>query len=137
MDKQYEKTPDMKYDFDELRAIISRLRAPGGCPWDLAQTHESLKVCLTDECNEVLEAIDNDDHENLCEELGDVLLQVIFHSDMAAEEGWFTLDDVIDGVARKMIRRHPHVFGDAEAHSPEEALSLWHEMKRREREGEL
>ena len=137
MANQYEKTPDEKYSFDELCRIIARLRAPGGCPWDRDQTHESLKVCLTDECNEVLEAIDAGDHENLCEELGDVLLQVIFHRDLAEEEGWFSLEDVVDGVARKMIRRHPHVFGDAKAATPEEALSLWKAMKKKEREGGL
>ena len=99
------------YTFEELKEIIARLRAEDGCPWDRAQTHESLKPCLTDEADEVLQAIDRGDMDNLCEELGDVLLQVMLHSRIAEEEGAFTVDDVISYLCRKMIRRHPHVFG--------------------------
>ena len=123
-----------KYDFDDFIEIIDQLRAPGGCPWDIKQTHESLKKCLIEESGEVIEAIDNKDDENLCEELGDVLLQVVMHAQIASEQNRFTMEDVIQGVSEKMIRRHPHVFGDAKADSPEESLSLWKEIKRREKE---
>ncbi len=125
------------YTFEELREIIADLRSEDGCPWDRAQTFESLKKCLADETQEVFEAVDSGDRENLCEELGDVLLQVVINSRIAEEEGSFTLDDVINGICRKMIRRHPHVFGDEKAATPEEALGLWKEIKRRERAGEL
>lgn len=128
---------DKKYTYEDFLKIIARLRAPGGCPWDIKQTHESLRECLLEESGEVIEAIDNKDDENLCEELGDVLLQVVINSRIAEEEGSFTLDDVVNGICRKMIRRHPHVFGEAKASTPEEALGLWKEIKRRERAGEL
>ena len=95
------------YTFDDLVGIIAKLRSPEGCPWDREQTFESLKKCLADETEEVFQAIDNKDMENLCEELGDVLLQVILNSQIAKEEGRFTIDDVIDGLCRKMVRRHP------------------------------
>lgn len=122
------------HDFAELREIITILRSENGCKWDRAQTHETLKKCLTDECEEVLQAIDNQDDENLCEELGDVLLQVLLNSEIAKERGAFTLDDVIQMLAEKMIRRHPHVFGDAVVNTPEESLALWKEIKRKEKE---
>ena len=95
------------YTFEELEEIIAELRSDHGCPWDRAQTHESMKKCLQDECDEVLEAIDHQDMDNLCEELGDVLLQVMLHSQIAKEEGDFTIQDVISMLCRKMIRRHP------------------------------
>ena len=120
--------------YTHLCEIIAQLRAPGGCPWDIKQTHESLKKCLVEETGEVLEAIDHKDDANLCEELGDVLLQVVMHAQIAAEENRFTMDDVIQGVAEKMIRRHPHVFGDAKAETQEESLALWQEIKRKEKE---
>ncbi|MDO5574760.1 MAG: MazG nucleotide pyrophosphohydrolase domain-containing protein [bacterium] len=130
--KEYiEKSP---HDFAELREIITVLRSENGCKWDRAQDHESLKVCLTDECDEVLQAIDNHDDTNLCEELGDVLLQVLMHSEIAAERGAFTLDDVIQTLSEKMIRRHPHVFGDVVVNTPEESLALWKAVKKREKE---
>ncbi len=128
------ETKKEKYTFDELREIIARLRAEDGCPWDREQTHESLIPCLRNEAEEVVEAIEKKDEANLCEELGDVLLQVLMHSQIAEEMGEFTLDDVIDTVSRKMIRRHPHVFGDAVARTPEECLRLWEEIKAKERE---
>ena len=124
-----------RYDFADFCEIIAQLRAPGGCPWDIKQTHESLKKCLVEETGEVLEAIDHKDDANLCEELGDVLLQVVMHAQIAAEENRFTMDDVIQGVAEKMIRRHPHVFGNAKAETQEESLALWQEIKRKEKEG--
>ncbi|HIU26129.1 MAG TPA: MazG family protein [Candidatus Copromorpha excrementigallinarum] len=123
------------YDFEDLVEIISRLRAPGGCPWDMKQTHESLKKCLAEESREVMDAIDKNDDENLCEELGDLLLQVIMHAQIASEDSRFTIDDVVQGICEKMIRRHPHVFGDAKALSQEESLKLWEEIKRQEKEG--
>lgn len=122
-----------KYDFKALTDIIARLRAPGGCPWDIKQTHESLKECLIEESGEVIDAINNKDDDNLCEELGDLLLQAVMHAQIAAEEDRFTIDDVIQGVSEKMIRRHPHVFGDKKASSPEESLALWEEIKRQEK----
>ena len=122
-----------QYTFDELLSIIAALRGENGCPWDKAQTYETMKKCLTDETEEVLQAVDNHDMENLCEELGDVLLQVVLNSQIARERGDFTIDDVIDGLCRKMIRRHPHVFGDQKALTPEEGLALWNQIKQQEK----
>ena len=119
--------------FDEFVETIATLRAPGGCPWDIKQTHESLKKHLVEESNEVIEAIDSGDDENLCEELGDVLLQVVLHAQIAAEEGRFTIEDVCRVVNDKMIRRHPHVFGDVVIESDEDQLRLWEEIKRQEK----
>lgn len=127
------ETKKEKYTFDELKEIVARLRAEDGCPWDREQTHESLIPCMTNEAQEVVEAIQKGDLENLCEELGDVLLQVLMHSQIARELGEFTLENVIDTVSRKMIRRHPHVFGDAMARTPEECLQLWEQVKAEER----
>ncbi|GAA6291606.1 hypothetical protein F220043C3_00400 [Enterocloster asparagiformis] len=121
------------HTFDDLIGIIAELRSDHGCPWDKEQTFESLKKCLADEAQEVFEAVDNKDMENLCEELGDVLLQVVLYSQIAKEVGAFTIDDVIDGISKKMVRRHPHVFGDIEVNSPEEALALWKEIKLQEK----
>lgn len=121
------------HTFEEFVKVVAELRSEHGCPWDRAQTFESLKKCLTDETEEVLQAVDNQDMENLCEELGDVLLQVVLNSQIASEMGLFTIDDVIDGVCRKMIRRHPHVFGDAKAATPEESLDLWKKIKEEEK----
>lgn len=121
------------HTFDDLIGIIAELRSDHGCPWDKEQTFESLKKCLADEAQEVFEAVDNKDMENLCEELGDVLLQVVLYSQIAKEVGAFTIDDVIDGISEKMVRRHPHVFGDIEVNSPEEALALWKEIKLQEK----
>lgn len=119
--------------FQELIQIIETLRSDHGCPWDKEQTHESLKVCLEEESKEVLDAIENKDMENLCEELGDLLLQVVLHSQIAKEEGAFTIEDVVDGICQKMVRRHPHVFGDVKVNSPEESLKLWREIKKQEK----
>lgn len=130
---------EKKYTFQDFREIIERLRGEGGCPWDREQTHQSLKPCLTEEANEVLEGIDiyerTGDWDNLCEELGDLLLQVMMHSVIAQEEGIFTIDDVIQGVSEKMIRRHPHVFGDGHAKSSQEVLLTWEEIKAQEKNG--
>lgn len=121
------------YTFDDLVNIIGELRSEHGCPWDREQTYESLKKCLADEAEEVYDAVDRHDMENLCEELGDILLQVMLNSQIAKEEGAFTIDDVIDGLCKKMIRRHPHVFGDAKVNSTEEGLALWNEIKAQEK----
>ena len=121
------------YTFDDLVRVIAELRSDHGCPWDRAQTYESLKQCLADEAQEVFDAVDHKDMENLCEELGDVLLQVVLNSQIAAEEGAFSIDDVVDGVCQKMIRRHPHVFGGAKVESEEEGLALWNAIKAQER----
>ena len=121
------------YSFVELEKIVAALRSENGCPWDKSQTYESMKKCLADETEEVFQAIDAQDMENLCEELGDVLLQVVMNSQIAAEKGLFTIEDVISGLCRKMVRRHPHVFGDAKASSPEESLRLWKQIKEQEK----
>ena len=124
-----------KHDFEELKEIVTILRSPEGCSWDRAQTHESMKKCLIDETNEVLTAIENGDYENLCEELGDVLLQVLLHAEIAKENGKFTLNDVIQKLSEKLIRRHPHVFGDVKRpETPEESLALWQSVKKIEKE---
>ena len=124
-----------KYTYEQLLNIIAELRSDHGCPWDRAQPHESMIKCMYDECDEVVEAIKNKDDDNLCEELGDVLLQVLLHAQIAAEEGRFTMEDVVDELAKKMIRRHPHVFGDApKAQSEEEGLARWKEIKALEKE---
>lgn len=121
------------HTFEDLTRIIRELRSDHGCPWDKEQTYESLKKCLADESQEVFDAVDNHDMENLCEELGDVLLQVMLNSQIASERGDFTIDDVIDGLCKKMIRRHPHVFGDVKVNSPEESLALWNAIKKQEK----
>lgn len=121
------------YTFDDLVHIIAELRSDHGCPWDRKQTYESLKACLKEEAQEVFDAVDNNDMENLCEELGDVLLQVVMNSQIAREEGAFTIEDVVNGVCEKMIRRHPHVFGNVKVNSPEESLALWNEIKKQEK----
>jgi len=131
---------DEKYTYDDFVNIIRRLRAPDGCPWDREQTHESLKMGMIEEAYEVLEGIDilskSGDASNLCEELGDVLLQVVMHAEIASESGLFDMTDVTDRVSRKMILRHPHVFGDADPEMTSEKVLLnWEEIKRREKEG--
>jgi len=125
---------DKTYSFDEFMDIIRTLRSKDGCPWDKEQTHESLKQCLIEECYEVIEAINNKDSSNLCEELGDVLLQVAMHSVIAEEEDKFTVSNVISEESEKMIRRHPHVFDNLEVKSSEEVLRNWEVIKSRERE---
>ena len=124
---------DRKELFDRFCNIIEKLRAPNGCPWDRKQTAESLKKSLLEECNEALEAIDKKDDENLCEELGDVLLVVGMIARIKEEEGKFNVSDVLSGVNDKLIRRHPHVFGDAKASSLEEVLKLWNQVKEEEK----
>ena len=122
------------YSYEELLNVIAQLRGEHGCPWDKAQTHESLIPCLRNECEEVVQAIEQHDEENLCEELGDVFLQVLLHARIAEEEGQFTMADVVNGLAEKMVRRHPHVFGNEEYGSPEQNQARWEESKRQEKE---
>ncbi|MDR0953155.1 MAG: MazG family protein [Elusimicrobiota bacterium] len=120
--------------FNELLKTMRKLRAPNGCKWDREQTHESLIKCLQEEAGEVIEAIKNKDDDNLQEELGDLLLQAVFHAAIAEEEGRFNIGEVIDGLNQKLIRRHPHVFGEAKAATPEEALQQWKAIKQKEKE---
>ncbi len=120
-------------NFEELCSIIARLRAPGGCPWDMEQTHASLKKNMIEEAYEAAEAIDSGDGPKMADELGDVLLQVVLHAQIGAEAGEFTIDDVTDAVCRKMIERHPHVFGDKTADTSEKVLDQWEEIKRQQR----
>ena len=122
------------YTFSDFVDIVAQLRAPDGCVWDRAQTHETLKKYLKEESGEVLEAIDNKDDENLCEELGDLLLQIVLNAQIGAEDGAFTMDDVIQGISEKMVRRHPWVFGDMEIDSIDENVSLWEQIKKKEKE---
>lgn len=125
--------------FDELKEVVSTLRSENGCPWDREQTHASLKAACIEEAAEVicginiLEATGRSD--NLKEELGDLLLQVFMHAQIAEEEGLFTLDDVVCGIKDKMIRRHPHVFGNAKAENPEEVIKNWNTIKAEEKPG--
>ena len=119
--------------FQTLIDIVERLRAPGGCPWDREQTHESLKRNLLEECYEALEAIDREEPRFLAEELGDLLVQVAFHADIARESGEFTLSDVLTSVNRKLVRRHPHVFGDATVADAREVERNWERLKEQER----
>lgn len=127
------------YTLDEFKEIIQQLRSEDGCPWDRVQTHETLRPCMIEEAAEVNAAIrilqQTGESENLCEELGDVLLQVVMHSQIAQEAGEFTLDDVISMVSEKMIRRHPHVFGEVQADNPSQVLKNWEEIKKQEKEG--
>ncbi|MGO0058529.1 nucleoside triphosphate pyrophosphohydrolase [Brevibacillus fluminis] len=119
--------------FARLREIVAILRSPEGCPWDREQTHQSLRKNLIEESFEVLEAIDEDDPDGMCEELGDLLLQVLLHSQIAVENGDFSIDDVILGLNEKLIRRHPHVFGERHADDANEAFATWQEVKAAEK----
>lgn len=121
------------YDFNDLVEIVRILRAPGGCPWDAEQTHQSIRRGFLEEAYEVAEAIDENSPEHLKEELGDVLLQVVFHASIAQEDGWFDLNAVADGICKKLIYRHPHVFGDVSVQSTGEVLANWEELKRKEK----
>lgn len=122
-----------QYGVQDFVSLIAALRGEGGCPWDREQTHESIRRNLLEEAYEVCEAIDERDPEHLKEELGDLLMQVIFHAQIETERGGFTLDDVADAACKKLIVRHPHVFGDVQVSGADEVLSNWDEIKRRER----
>ncbi len=122
-----------KYDVRDLEKLVSVLRGEGGCPWDREQTHESLRRSILEESCEVIEAIDENSPGHLREELGDVLLQVVFHADIEKDAGRFTLDDVADGICKKLIYRHPHVFGDVSVSGTVEVLANWDELKKKEK----
>ena len=122
-----------KYDINDLLEIMRSLRAPGGCPWDAEQTHESIRKNLIEETYEVVEAIDKKDSGMLLEELGDLLMQVVFHAQMEDEKGVFNFDDVADGVCKKLIERHPHVFGEIEVSGVGDVLDNWDAIKRRKK----
>ncbi|MFJ7931977.1 nucleoside triphosphate pyrophosphohydrolase [Peribacillus sp. NPDC096448] len=123
-------------EFSKLRRVIAELRGPDGCPWDKKQTHESLKKYLIEEAYELIDSIDEGDDEGMVGELGDVLLQVMLHSQIGEDEGMFTIDDVIEGITAKMIRRHPHVFGDVEVNGEEDVLVNWQKIKEDEKGSE-
>jgi tetrapyrrole methylase family protein/MazG family protein len=120
-------------EFTTLLDIIARLRAPDGCPWDREQTHVSLKPNLLEECYEALEAIDEADDRKLCEELGDILMQIALHSQMGREDGHFSMGDVLQSINTKLIRRHPHVFGDTRVSGARDVIANWEAIKREEK----
>lgn len=126
-------TPKERYDAQDLIRIVAQLRAPQGCPWDREQTHASIRMNFIEETYEAVDAIDQNDAHLLCEELGDVLLQVALHSQMEAEKGTFSFDDVCDGICKKLIYRHPHVFGESSAATTGQALANWEALKNAEK----
>ena len=121
------------YTYEDFLEIMRLLRSPGGCPWDREQTHSSIRRNFLEETYEVLDAIDRDDPDGMCEELGDVLMQVAFHAQIETERGRFAMADVINGVAQKLVYRHPHVFGDVQADTSQQVLANWEVLKRREK----
>jgi len=123
----------MKYTFEDLKEIMKKLRGEGGCPWDREQTHTSIRDCLIEEAYETAEAIDSGKDEKMYDELGDVLLQVVFHAQIAEEEGRFNIDDITNAICEKMIRRHPHVFADGDAKTADDVLVKWEEIKKEEK----
>ena len=133
LEKDWLKPDHEKYSYEDFLKIVEKLRAEDGCPWDRAQTHESLKTCLLEEAYETVEAINLKDDDNLKEELGDVFLQVVMHAQIAREEDRFDMADVTDCISRKMIRRHPHIFGGKSVRSPEEVAASWEMIKKQEK----
>ena len=123
----------MVSSIDRLKQIVQRLRSPDGCPWDREQTHQSLKPHVIEECYELIDAIDDQDDQEMQEELGDLLLQVVLHAQMASEEGRFDFDSVAEVISEKLIRRHPHVFGDTKLATSDAVLKQWDAIKRREK----
>lgn len=130
---QADFTKKQRYEINDLLRVMRRLTAPDGCPWDKEQTHESIRINMIEEAYEAVDAIDNDDVDNIIEELGDVLLQVIFHADMSEREGVFNLNDIISGVCEKLVSRHTHIFGETKASDAEGALSAWDKAKEKEK----
>jgi tetrapyrrole methylase family protein/MazG family protein len=122
-----------QHKISELVEVIRTLLSENGCPWDREQTHSTLKKFLIEECAELLDAIDDNDDEGICEELGDILMHIVFHSAIAEKEGRFSFDDVIEVVTAKMIRRHPHVFGTETAENADAVLDIWHKVKSEEK----
>jgi len=124
-----------RYGWEDLLRVMAILRAPGGCPWDAEQTHTTIRRDLLEETWEVADALDRDDPVDMCEELGDLLLQVVFHAQIETEAGRFNIEDVIHGITEKMVYRHPHVFGGTmEADTSEEVLVNWEILKRQEKD---
>lgn len=123
----------MGYSFDDLVDIMEKLRRPGGCPWDAEQTHESIKKCMIEETYEVIEALDSGDMVKVYDELGDLLLQVVFHAQIAKDNGDFDIGDVTNAICTKLIRRHPHVFGDEKLTTSEDVLDKWDDIKKHEK----
>ncbi|MBM6829862.1 nucleoside triphosphate pyrophosphohydrolase [Anaerotignum lactatifermentans] len=124
---------EKKYTLEDLQAVIARLRGENGCPWDRVQTHESLRADMLEEAYEAVDAIDKNDMENLKEELGDVLMQVVFHTAIEEERGGFSMEDVIRGICEKMVYRHPHVFGELSVDTAEQVLVNWEKLKKKEK----
>ena len=122
-----------RYGWQDFLEVMRLLRAPGGCPWDAEQTHASIRRNFLEETYEALDALDRDDPAAMCEELGDVLMQVAFHAQIETERGRFTMDDVVDGVAQKLVYRHPHVFGSVRVDGSEQVLANWEVLKRKEK----
>ncbi len=133
MIKLYTDSNEHKYTIDELLNIMKKLRAPDGCPWDKEQTHASIRNNFLEETYEVVDAIDRNDSTDMCEELGDVLMQVVFHAIMAEEDNEFDFSDVVDNVSKKLVYRHPHVFGNVVADTSEKVLDNWEILKRVEK----
>ena len=127
----YEKEKEL---FTEMMDIIAKLRGPEGCPWDRKQTLESLAPNILEEAEEVSEAVQSKDVDNLCEELGDLMMVIFMEIEIAKEKNLFTYSDVLKGAIKKFVRRHPHVFGDVKVSTPEEALAVWKKIKREEKE---
>jgi tetrapyrrole methylase family protein/MazG family protein len=121
------------HSIDQLISVMQKLRSEKGCPWDREQTHSSLKKYLMEECAELMDAIDDNDTEGICEELGDLLMHIVFHSRIAEENKSFTFEDVARGVTEKMIRRHPHVFGEGKAENSGEVIEMWEVIKKQEK----
>ena len=132
-DQEMIDCPEDSKQLDRLRAIMHRLRAPGGCPWDAEQTHESLVSNLIEEAYETVDTIQRGDHNHLQEELGDLLLQVVFHAELAEEAGRYNLDDVARGISDKLVRRHPHVYATSDAEDTDAVLEQWDAIKRKEK----
>lgn len=121
------------YKFDDLLEIMQILRAPGGCPWDREQDHKSIRKSLIEETYEAIEGIDTSDDKIMCEEFGDLLLQIVFHASIASDRGAYDIDSICDGICKKLIYRHPHVFGDVTASTSDVVLKNWDELKKKEK----
>lgn len=124
---------DKKYSFEDLLKIVEKLRMPGGCPWDIEQTHDSIKHNIIEEGYELIEALESENPEKMADESGDLLLQVIFHAQIAKEAGEYNIDDCIQKICGKLIHRHPHVFGGENIKTSEEVLEKWNAIKREDR----
>ena len=133
MKTKAELLKEEKHDFDSLVSVMDAIRSEGGCPWDMEQTHKSVRKCLIEETYEVIEAIDKDNSALLREELGDLLFQIVFHARIEKEEGRFEIDDVINDITHKMIVRHPHVFADTVVKDSDEVIVNWDNIKKEEK----